>query len=134
MSTALNLIGFRYNTALTVFFVPYALFEIPSNIVLKLIRPSIWISILVFAWGTVMTLMGTISTYHGLIVARFFLGVAEAGFFPAATYLLTIWYQRYEIQRRMSIFYAAGKFLFCPCFHNFIGAEEEPGSRNMLGA
>jgi hypothetical protein len=38
MSTALNLIKFRYNTALTVFFVPYALFEIPSNIVLKLIR------------------------------------------------------------------------------------------------
>jgi MFS family permease len=107
MSTALNLIGFRYNTALTVFFVPYTLFEIPSNVMLKMIRPSIWISILVFAWGTVMTLMGTVSTYHGLVVARFFLGIAEAGFFPVATYLLTIWYQRYEIQRRMSIFYAA---------------------------
>jgi MFS family permease len=107
MEEDLDLVGQRYNIALTVFFVPYAFFEIPSNIVLKLIRPSIWISILVFAWGTVMTLMGTVTTYHGLVVARFFLGVAEAGFFPAATYLLTIWYQRYEVQRRMSVFYAA---------------------------
>lgn len=81
----------QYNTALTLFFVPYGFFEVPSNIVLKILRPSIWISILMFSWGTVMTLMGVISTYQGLLVTRFFLGVAESGFFPAATYLLTIW-------------------------------------------
>ena len=107
MEEDLNLYGLRYNTALTVFFVPYALFEVPSNIVLKLIRPSIWLSILVFSWGLVMTLMGLTNSYEGLVAARFFLGVTEAGFFPAATYLLTIWYQRYELQSRMSIFYAA---------------------------
>lgn len=54
-----------------------------------------------------MTLMGLVNTYQSLVIARFFLGVAEAGFFPAATYLLTIWYKRYEVQRRMAIFYAA---------------------------
>jgi len=107
MAKDLDLVGNRYNVALTVFFVPYALFEVPSNIVLKLIRPSIWIPIIVFLWGLVMTLMGTVNSYPGLVVARFFLGVAEAGFFPAATYLLTLWYQRYEIQRRMAVFYAA---------------------------
>jgi len=103
----LELYGLRYNTALTVFFVPYALFEVPSNIVLKMLRPSIWISILCFSWGLVMTLMGLVTTYEGLVAARIFLGVTEAGFFPAATYLLTIWYQRYEVQRRMAVFYAA---------------------------
>jgi hypothetical protein len=35
------------------YFFPYAVFEVPSNIVLKLMRPSIWISILMVAWGTV---------------------------------------------------------------------------------
>ncbi|OQU98762.1 hypothetical protein CLAIMM_04495 isoform 3 [Cladophialophora immunda] len=103
----LELYGMRYNTALTVFFVPYALFEVPSNIVLKMLRPSIWISILCFLWGLVMTLMGIVTSYEGLVTARFFLGLTEAGFFPAATYLLTIWYRRYEIQRRMAVFYAA---------------------------
>lgn len=51
--------------------------------------------------------MGLVDSYAGLLVSRFFLGVAEAGFFPAATYLLTIWYRRYEVQRRMAVFYAA---------------------------
>ncbi len=83
----LELYGMKYNTALTVFFVPYALFEVPSNIVLKIIRPSIWISVLCFAWGLVMTLMGLVNSYSGLIAARFFLGVTEAGFFPAATFV-----------------------------------------------
>ncbi|KAJ9607705.1 hypothetical protein H2200_007783 [Cladophialophora chaetospira] len=103
----LHLHGMQYNTALTVFFVPYGFFEVPSNIVLKILRPSIWISVLMFCWGTVMTLMGVINSYEGLLVTRFFLGVAESGFFPAATYLLTIWYLRYEVQRRMAVFYAA---------------------------
>jgi MFS family permease len=103
----LNLHGLQYNAALAIFFVPYALFEVPSNIVLKMLRPSIWISILMLSWGTVMTLMGLTNSYSGLLTARFFLGVAESGFFPAATYLLTIWYRRYEVQRRMSVFYAA---------------------------
>jgi hypothetical protein len=34
------------------------------------------------AWGTVMTLMGIVRNYHGLLIARIFLGVAEAGLFP----------------------------------------------------
>jgi MFS family permease len=107
MADDLNLVGLRYNAALTIFFPPYALLEVPSNIVLKILRPSIWIATLMFCWGTVMTLMGIVETYEGLLITRFFLGVAESGFFPAATYLLTIWYLRYEVQRRMAVFYAA---------------------------
>jgi hypothetical protein len=55
METDLPLSGPQYNMALTLFFIPYGLFEVPSNIVLKLLRPSIWISIMMFSWGTVMT-------------------------------------------------------------------------------
>jgi hypothetical protein len=53
----LHMKGLQYNTAVTIFFVPYALLEVPSNIVLKLMRPSIWIAILMFFWGTCMTLV-----------------------------------------------------------------------------
>jgi hypothetical protein len=35
------------------FFFPYAIFEVPSNVVLKLMKPSIWISILMVTWGIV---------------------------------------------------------------------------------
>lgn len=79
----------QYNIALTVFFFPYAIIEVPSNMVLKLMRPSLWICIIVASWGLVMTCQGFIKSYHHLIVTRVLLGLCEAGFFPAANYLLT---------------------------------------------
>ncbi|KAF5004179.1 hypothetical protein FDECE_9317 [Fusarium decemcellulare] len=107
MNDDLSLTGPQYNIALTVFFFPYALLEIPSNMVLKMIKPSLWIGAMMLSWGTVMTLMGIVQSFSGLAGARAALGAAEAGFFPASTYLLTIWYKRLELQSRMAVFYSA---------------------------
>ncbi|KAK4051223.1 hypothetical protein OIV83_003045 [Microbotryomycetes sp. JL201] len=74
----------NYALALSLFFVSYALFEVPSNLVLTKIRPSIWISFLAVAWGTCSTLMGVVQNKEGLVATRFFLGLAEAGLFPGA--------------------------------------------------
>ncbi|KAK5736137.1 hypothetical protein LTR17_007659 [Elasticomyces elasticus] len=133
MEEELKLHGLMYNTALTMFFISYGLFEVPSNIILKMMRPSVWIAILMFAWGTVMTLMGLITSYKGLLIARFFLGVAEAGFFPAATYLLTIWYRRYEVQKRMAVFYTAA--CLSGAFSGLLayGIEHMNGIKNLGG-
>lgn len=59
MNDELGLTPEQYNIALTVFFFPYALFEVPSNIVLKLMRPSRWMTILVISWGTVCLILGS---------------------------------------------------------------------------
>lgn len=125
MQTDLNLHGSQYNVALTVFFISYALLEVPCNIILKMMKPAHWIAIMMFAvcipwpqkqnlaadrtaqWGVVMTLTGLVNSFAGLVIARFFLGVAESGFFPAAAFLLTLWYKRYEVQKRLAVFYAA---------------------------
>ncbi|KAJ4302715.1 hypothetical protein N0V90_001605 [Kalmusia sp. IMI 367209] len=106
----LNLNPTQYNLCLTLFFIPYSLFEVPSNLMLKVLRPSIWIAIMMLAWGMVATLMGIVQNFSGLMAARFMLAVGEAGFFPAAAYLLTIWYKRHEIQLRMAVFYSVGAF------------------------
>jgi hypothetical protein len=79
MTDDLKMNGIQYNTAVTLFFVPYTLLEVPSNIILKMMRPSHWMSILMFSWGLVMTLMGLTSSYGGLLAGRFFLGVTEVG-------------------------------------------------------
>ena len=50
------------------------------------------------AWGTVMTLMGIVQNYHGLLLCRLFLGVTEAGLYPGVAYYLTMWYCTHEIQ------------------------------------
>lgn len=125
MTKDLHLSGSQYNIVLTMFFIPYALFEVPSNIVLKILKPRIWIPIIMsgeqgplsclvvstdffLAWGTIMTLMDIVQNYQGLVVARAFLGIAEAGFFPAASYLLTCRYPRHELQLRIAYFYDTG--------------------------
>lgn len=78
----LGLTDDQYNMCLTVFFFTYAAFEVPSNLLLKKLRPSVWLPIIMVSWGLVMTLMGIVQNYHGLLIARLFLGVTEAGLFP----------------------------------------------------
>ena len=80
----LKLTSDQYNIALTVFFFPYALFEVPSNILLKRLRPSIWFPVITILVGICMISQGLVHNYHGLLVARFFLGVTEAGEFRTA--------------------------------------------------
>lgn len=53
MVEELDMSEMQYNVALTVFFIPYILFEILSNMVLKVVRPSWWISFMIVSWGTV---------------------------------------------------------------------------------
>lgn len=103
----LHMTGPQYNWCLTVFFFTYAAFEVPSNLLLKRLRPSIWLPTIMVAWGTVMTLMGLVQNYHGLLTARIFLGVTEAGLFPGVAYYITMWYCRHEAQLRQALFFSA---------------------------
>ncbi|KAK5998874.1 putative transporter [Cladobotryum mycophilum] len=96
----------QYNWCLTVFFFTYAAFEVPSNLLLKKLRPSRWLPLIMVCWGTVMTLMGIVKNYHGLLIARLFLGLTEAGLFPGVAYYLTMWYCRDEIQLRTALFFS----------------------------
>jgi len=92
---------------LTVFFFTYCAFEVPSNLCLKRFRPSIWLPAIMVAWGIVMTLMGVVQNYKGLLIARLFLGVAEAGLYPGVAYYITMWYCRTEAQFRQALFFSA---------------------------
>ncbi|KAL7894925.1 major facilitator superfamily domain-containing protein [Trichoderma sp. SZMC 28014] len=103
----LNMTPGQYNWCLTVFFFTYAAFEVPSNLLLKKLRPSRWLPLIMVCWGVVMTLMGLVQSFQGLLVARLFLGVTEAGLFPGVAYYLTLWYCRHEIQFRQALFFSA---------------------------
>ncbi|KAH8431086.1 uncharacterized protein LDX57_008747 [Aspergillus melleus] len=103
----LNMTGPQYSWTLTVFFFTYAAFELPSNLLLKKLRPSRWLPIIMIAWGIVMTLMGVVQNYEGLLVARLFLGLAEAGLYPGTAYYITLWYPRHRAQYRQAMFFSA---------------------------
>ncbi|PGG99779.1 hypothetical protein GX51_06151 [Blastomyces parvus] len=94
--------------ALLIFFVPYILLEIPSNLLLKRVDPSTWITILTFFFGLVTVCQGLVKTPKGLIVCRFFLGVFEAGLLPGFSYLMSTYYKRHEFQKRFAVLFTSG--------------------------
>ncbi|KAI9755033.1 MAG: TIM23 complex component [Chaenotheca gracillima] len=97
----------QYSAALSIFFVSYSLFEPLTNIMLKRFRPSIFIPIIMVLWGISMTFMGFCKNWSGLMAARFFLGLCEAGLFPGVNYYLSCWYRRSEFGIRAAIFFSA---------------------------
>ncbi|TVY16003.1 MFS transporter prlL [Lachnellula arida] len=97
----------QYNTALTIFFVPYIVFEIPSNILMKKFSPRVWLTGCMFMFGVVSICQGVVTSYGGLLTTRFFLGLFEAGMFPGCFYLIGMWYKRSEAQRRYSFFFSS---------------------------
>ncbi|KAF6234434.1 hypothetical protein HO173_007467 [Letharia columbiana] len=103
----LKMKGQDYNVALFVFFIPYILFEVPSNLLIRKIAPSTWLSSIMILWGIVTVCMGVTQSYAGLVVCRFFLGLCEAGFFPGCMYLMSMYYRRYELQWRFNLFFSA---------------------------
>lgn len=103
----LNITSGQYQAALSLFFVSYALLEPLTNVLLKKLRPSIFIPLIMVLWGICMTFMGFVSGFSGLAAARFFLGVAEAGLFPGVNYYLSCWYKRSEFGVRAAIFFSA---------------------------
>ncbi|KAK5938679.1 hypothetical protein PMZ80_008870 [Knufia obscura] len=106
MNTDLELTG-NHTDNYKVFFLTYATLEVPCNLILKMFkRPSYWICLIMTSWGIIMTCMGVVKGFTGLWTTRLLLGVFEAGFFPAATYLLTVWYVRWEVQSRLAIFFS----------------------------
>jgi MFS transporter, ACS family, tartrate transporter len=98
------------------FFIPYALFAVPSNLMLQKFGARSWLPILMIAWGAVSSAMAFIDGRTSFFVLRFLLGVAESGVNPAAFYLLSLWYPS---QRRAT---AMGQMHWAQLFSIVIGA------------
>ncbi|RDX52238.1 MFS general substrate transporter [Lentinus brumalis] len=110
LTTQLQLTGNKYNVALTMYFVAYFFFTIPSNLVLKKFRPSRWLSGITMVWGLVTTLMGVVKTYPQLVGTRLCLGVVESGLSCGVFYHFTLWYPRHMLLTRMSMFIGGASF------------------------
>jgi ACS family tartrate transporter-like MFS transporter len=96
-----------YGLGAGIFFVAYALFEVPSNLILARTGARIWIARIMISWGLVASAMMFVRSAETFYAARLLLGVAEAGFFPGIIYYLTYWYPARERARAYSAFLAA---------------------------
>ncbi|KAJ7759145.1 MFS general substrate transporter [Mycena metata] len=100
----LGMVGFDYNIALTIFYVFYILFDIPSNLALKHFG-SMWLAAMVTCFGIITISTAFVKSYSGLIATRVFLGMAEGGTLSGLTYIISRYYRRSELVMRVGIFF-----------------------------
>ena len=93
-----------YGFGAGLFFIGYALFEVPSNMLLQKVGARIWLTRIMFTWGITATLMAFIQNETHFYILRFLLGVAEAGFFPGVIYYFTRWLPGAERGKAIAIF------------------------------
>ncbi len=89
------------------FFLAYALFEVPSNLLLVRFGARRWLARIMFSWGLLAVGMMFVRTPLEFYTVRFLLGAAEAGFFPGVIYYLMRWFPAEQRGRAISRFYVA---------------------------
>ncbi|KAJ5525509.1 major facilitator superfamily transporter [Penicillium frequentans] len=112
MSKDLNETDAQYQWLLTIFYIPYILFEWMA-LMWKIVPPHIWTFATVFVWGLASVLQSAAFNWQGMMACRFFLAAAEAGFSPGIPYLLSFFYLRKEIGLRIGLFLSAAPLATC---------------------
>ncbi|KAL2061443.1 hypothetical protein VTL71DRAFT_7716 [Oculimacula yallundae] len=101
----LGLQGTQYNTLVGILNVGYIAGQIPSNMIINRVRPSLYMGSFCVLWSIICTLTFLAKNFNHMLAFRLLLGFAEAPFYPGALYLLSCFYTRKEVATRMAIFY-----------------------------
>ncbi|KAA1470853.1 MFS general substrate transporter [Dentipellis sp. KUC8613] len=103
LAQTLHISNQQYTDALMIFFVAYALFQTPSNYMLKRFYPSRWLAFLMMGWGGTTMILASVKDFSSLTGVRFLLGAFEAGLFPGFIYFFTFWYKPRERSLRIAL-------------------------------
>ena len=97
---------YQYSLTLTVTYIPFLAVEIPASLVLKRVGANVLLPTMAILWGLITALQGLVTSYHGLLIARFFLGLVEGGLLPGITIIMSRFYKRDQIQLRITLLLA----------------------------
>ncbi|KAH7381089.1 putative MFS transporter [Cadophora sp. MPI-SDFR-AT-0126] len=100
----LDLKHYDYNIVLSVFYISYIIFEIPSNMACKLIGPGWYIPLITLVFGIVSIGTAFVHSFSAVCGVRFLLGIFEAGMLPGIAYYMSRWYRRNELAFRLSLY------------------------------
>ncbi len=107
MNSDLHFSATMYGLGAGLFFIGYAVCEVPSNLLMLRFGPRRWLARIMFTWGLLATAMMFVRTPMQFYAVRLLLGIAEAGFFPGVLYYLTLWFPVRMRARAVSRFYIA---------------------------
>ncbi|ORY28046.1 major facilitator superfamily domain-containing protein [Naematelia encephala] len=128
----LHLTDTQFQTLLSILYVGYILFQVPSNMMLNRIgRPSLYLPAAMLVWGAISACTGVATSFGGALATRFLLGVVEAAFLPGALFILSKWYKKDEISLRYTILYCGN--LISNAFGSLIAAGVLANMKGKLG-
>ncbi|SAL78985.1 major facilitator transporter [Caballeronia peredens] len=110
MQADLGIGAAAYGLGSGLFFVGYALFEVPSNVLMQKYGARAWLTRIMGTWGIVAAAMAFVWNDTSFYVLRFLLGIAEAGFFPGVVYYFTQWLPQKERGKAVAIFLGGSAF------------------------
>ena len=114
MAVDLGISAAAYGFGAGLFFLTYALMEVPSNLIMHRVGARLWITRIMITWGILSAGMAFITDETTFYIARALLGAAEAGLFPGVMLYLTYWFGKEQRAR------ASGYFLIGVCLANII--------------
>ncbi|HEY2000451.1 MFS transporter [Paraburkholderia sp.] len=106
MLNSLHLSEAAYGLGAGLFFIGYFLFEVPSNLLLHRLGARRWIARIMVTWAALSMATAWVDTPFMFYVVRFFLGVAEAGFFPGMILYLTYWFPSHRRGKMVALLMA----------------------------
>ncbi|MBP1763497.1 MAG: hypothetical protein H6Q65_555 [Firmicutes bacterium] len=107
MNKELGISAAQYGLVAGIFFIGYFLFEVPSNLIMSKVGARKWIGRILITWGFASAACGLIQNEMQLYIARFILGVMEAGFFPGIMLYMTYWFPAKERAQVVALFMLA---------------------------
>lgn len=100
-----NIGNAAYALGAGIFFIGYAVFEIPSNLILHRVGARVWLSRIMITWGLASAAMMFAHDETSFYVLRFILGVAEAGFSPGVILYSTYWFPASQRGKALGVYY-----------------------------
>ncbi|KAF7533668.1 hypothetical protein G7054_g6880 [Neopestalotiopsis clavispora] len=115
LEKGLNMPSTGFNTALWIFYIPFVLFEVPSNWIMGLrwIKPNLFLGAQMFILGILAMCQGLTHSYEGLLAIRFLMGIVETGLPAGAGLLIASYYRKKELSLRFALFFAFGQSGSC---------------------
>ena len=93
-----------YGLGAGIFFIGYFIMEVPGNLIMTKVGARLWIARILITWGIISGLTAWVSTPMQFYTVRFFLGVAEASFFPGIIYYLSTWCRSQDQAKAVAFF------------------------------
>ncbi|SMR58471.1 unnamed protein product [Zymoseptoria tritici ST99CH_1E4] len=109
ISSVLNLTPHELSTGLALFYVAYVIFELPSNLAMSRLSPSLWLARIVISVGVIGIAMVGMKNVAGYYVLRFLLGAVEAGMWPGMSLYLTLFYPTHRMAKRVGWYFTASQ-------------------------